>query len=88
MVQRQGNAEPGALAGGSVERNVELALAVLRGERGPRREIVLLNAGAALTAAGHAENLREGLALAARAIDSGRAHGVLEHLVAFTNEAA
>ncbi len=76
------------LRGGDAEANARITRSVLQGERGPRRDIVLLNAGAALAAAGHAESLREGLALAARAIDSGRAHGVLEHLVAFTNEAA
>ncbi len=76
------------LQGGDAPANAGMTRAVLQGEQGPRRDIVLLNAAAALVASGRAADLREGLALAAQAVDSGRALEVLEHLVAFTNEAA
>jgi len=54
---------------------------VLEGERGPRRDIVLLNAAAGLVAAGRASDLKEGLMGAAVAVDSGAAALVLERLV-------
>jgi len=68
------------LAGGDVERNVSIARAVLDGERGPRRDVVLINAAAALLVAGRAADLKEGVALAAEAIDSGGARRVVEGL--------
>jgi anthranilate phosphoribosyltransferase len=61
--------------------NAELIRAVLEGERGPRRDVVLLNAAAALRAAGVAVDWTDGLALGAHAIDSGRATAVLERWV-------
>jgi anthranilate phosphoribosyltransferase len=64
------------------------ARAILAGERGPGREIVCLNAAAALVVAGLAADLREGAAAAAASIDSGRAAAVLERLVAFTTAQA
>jgi len=76
------------LQGDDAATNAAITRSVLAGERGPRRDIVLLNAGAALVAAGLASDLREGVAQAAQAIDTGRAREVLERLVAFTNEAA
>jgi anthranilate phosphoribosyltransferase len=51
-----------------------ILLKVLAGEEGPRRDIVLLNAAAAIVVGGKAGGLHEGLALAAKAIDSGRAY--------------
>ncbi len=69
-----------ALAGGSPEENARTTEAILRGESGPPRDIILLNAGAALQVAGLAGDLREGMALAARAIDSGAAYERLEGL--------
>ncbi len=75
-----------ALAGGDVSTNAHIILGILDGERGPRRDIVLANAAAALVAAGRAANFREGVALAAQAIDSGAARAKLDHLVTFTNE--
>ena len=68
------------LAGGDVARNVGIARRILDGERGPRRDVVLLNASAALVVAGKAEDLRAGVELAARAIDSGGASSVVERL--------
>ncbi len=69
-----------AIAGGSPEDNAAIAGAILRGERGPRRDVVLLNAAAALVVAGRAADLREGVAVAAGAIDSGAAGRVIERL--------
>ena len=69
-----------ALRGGDATRNAAIARAVLAGEAGAPREIVLLNAGAALFVAGRVDGIRDGLALAAEAIDSGRAAAALEDL--------
>jgi len=68
------------VAGGSVEENVAIARGVLSGERGPRRDIVLLNAAAALMVAGRAGDLREGVAQAGQALDSGAALHAVETL--------
>jgi anthranilate phosphoribosyltransferase len=68
------------LAGGSAEHNAAIIDRLLSGEPGPRRDIVLLNAGAALLVAGAVETLGEGLARAAESIDSGRARTALETL--------
>ncbi|MFQ5877617.1 MAG: anthranilate phosphoribosyltransferase [Acidobacteriota bacterium] len=68
------------LAGGDVPENVAIARAILAGERGPRRDVVLLNAAAALTVAGRAGDLRDGVGRAARAVDSGEAGRLLERL--------
>jgi len=66
-----------AMRGGGPEENARLAREVLGGAKGPRRDVVLLNAAAALRAAGLAEVWKDGLGLAAEAIDSGRAGEVL-----------
>ena len=68
------------LKGGDVEQNVAIARGILEGARGPRRDVVLLNAAAALWVAGRAGDLREGVAVAAGAIDSGGALRVVERL--------
>ncbi|MCP4005350.1 MAG: anthranilate phosphoribosyltransferase [bacterium] len=75
------------LEGGDALENAEIARSILGGERGPRRNVVLLNAGAALCVAGRAVELPEGARLAAESIDQGRARGVLERFVAFTQAA-
>ena len=62
-----------AVRGGTVEANVRLADTVLAGEHGPSRDVVLLNAGAALYMAGLADSIRDGILLAADELDSGRA---------------
>jgi len=67
-----------AMRGGGPEENARLAREVLGGAKGPRRDVVLLNAAAALRAASLARDWREGLGLAAEAIDSGRAGEVLQ----------
>ncbi len=69
-----------ALAGGSPAENAAIVEAVLRGADGPRRDVVLLNAGAALELAGSAGSLGDGVALAAATIDSGAAADRLERL--------
>jgi anthranilate phosphoribosyltransferase len=70
------------LRGGEPAVNAEIARAVLAGERGPRRDIVLLNASAALRAVGLAGDWRDGIGLAAEAIDQGRAGELLERWIA------
>ena len=67
-----------AVKGGGPEQNARIAREVLQGAKGPRREVVLLNAAAALRAAGVTEDWKEGIAAAAEAIDTGRAGDVLE----------
>jgi len=69
-----------ALRGGTPQENAEICVRVLEGERGPRRDIVLLNAGVALVAAGVAETVADGLARAAESLDSGGAYAKLEAL--------
>lgn len=71
------------LKGGDAEENCEIALAILAGARGPKRDVVLVNSAAALVAAGQAATLLEGMALAAESIDSGAAQRKLEALAAF-----
>jgi len=65
------------LRGGDPETSAAIALAVLRGEPGPRRDVVLLNAAAALEVSGNASSLAEGLSMAAASIDSGAATDAL-----------
>jgi anthranilate phosphoribosyltransferase len=69
-----------ALAGGTPEENARLVEGVLGGIRGPKRDVVLLNAGAALVAAGRVADLRAGIAMAASTIDGGLATGLLSRL--------
>jgi anthranilate phosphoribosyltransferase len=69
--------------GGDVKTNAALLYDVLTGIPGARRDIVLLNAAAALVAAGLAAGLKEGVALGAEAIDSGQAAATLEKLRQF-----
>src|SRR5438046_795281 len=72
------------LRGGDREENAEIIRAVLDGEAGPRRDIVLMNASAALVAGGRGRDLKEGVAVAAQSIDSGAARGKLDALVALS----
>ncbi|MDR5682469.1 MAG: anthranilate phosphoribosyltransferase [Armatimonadota bacterium] len=74
---------PEAIRGGDASDNADIAVRVLRGERGPYRDVVVLNAAAALMVAGEAADLREGVARAAEAIETGAAYGKLEALRAF-----
>jgi anthranilate phosphoribosyltransferase len=79
-------AEPGALTGGNPEENAAITRSVLGGEKGPQRDVVLLNSAAALVACQKAADLKEGIALAEAAIDTGSAMDKLEALVAYTRE--
>ena len=76
------------LRGGDLQTNCEIARAALAGASGPQRDIVLVNASAALVAAGIAADFREGVALAAASIDSGAAWGKAEELARFTRQPA
>jgi anthranilate phosphoribosyltransferase len=72
------------IKGGNAKENGQIVLEVLRGDPGARRDIVLLNAAAALVAAGQATDFREGIKQAAEAIDSGQAMKKLEALKEIT----
>jgi len=76
--------DPADLAGGSPTENAAKIRAVFEGSNGGARSAVLLNAAGAIAASGHARNLREGLAAATEAVDSGAAGVRLEELIAFT----
>jgi anthranilate phosphoribosyltransferase len=80
-----GRARLDELKGGDPGHNAAALRLVLDGEAGPYRDIVVLNAGAALVVADKAAGLAEGARLAAEAIDSGRARAVLDKLVEVTN---
>ncbi len=69
------------IAGGEAGQNADILRAILDGEHGPRRDVVVLNAAAALLAAGEVADLAEGVVRSRESIDSGRARGVLESLV-------
>ena len=77
-----------AVHGGDAAENARIALAVLEGEGGARRDIVIANAGAALYVGGIASTIREGVELAWQTIASGAAKAKLEELVAVTGEVA
>ncbi|HEX6971183.1 MAG TPA: anthranilate phosphoribosyltransferase [Limnochordia bacterium] len=77
-----------ALRGGDAHRNAEILASVLSGERGPMRDVVVLNAAAALLAAGAARDWSEGVDQAARSIDSGAAAAKLEALKAYCRQVA
>ena len=73
------------VAGGMPDVNAHLTRGVLAGEKGPPRDIVVLNAAATLVVGRVARSLREGIARAEASIDSGSAASKLEELVEFTN---
>ncbi|HXX39377.1 MAG TPA: anthranilate phosphoribosyltransferase [bacterium] len=69
-----------ALRGGAASDNAAISVGILQGEQGPRRDVVVLNAGVALVAAGLADEVADGIELAVRSIDSGAAYAKLEAL--------
>jgi anthranilate phosphoribosyltransferase len=81
-----GPCDPDELRGGTPEENARAIRDVLRGAGGGRRDAVLLNAAGAIAAAGHAADLREGLARAREAVDSGAACERLEALARFSQD--
>lgn len=76
-----------ALAGGDADDNARMMRDLFTGTTGPIRDIVLLNAAAALKVAGRVASLGDGITRAAEAIDGGRATQILDRLIAITNEA-
>ena len=74
------------LKGGTPKENAEITRAILNGEKGHKRNAVLLNAGAALYIAGKANDMKDGVKLAAELIDSGKAKATLEKLISFSNK--
>ena len=79
---------PDALRGGDATANAKALLEVLKGRKSPARDIALLNAAAALIVAGRAGDLKEGITVAAKAVDSGEAEGRLDRLIAVSNSRA
>ena len=77
--------EPGALKGGDADANAIALQSVLDGKPSPYRDVALMNAAAALIVAGRAKDLKEGVAIGARSIDSGAANAKLKHLIAISN---
>lgn len=73
------------LKGGTPEENAKITRAILQGEKGPKRNAVLMNAGAALYIGDKAASLAEGIELAAKLIDSGKAYEALEKLIEVSN---
>lgn len=75
------------LRGGTPQENARITLSLLDGERGAKRNAVLLNAGAALYIGGKAESMKEGIALAGELIDSGKARKTLDDVIRISNAA-
>ncbi len=73
------------IAGGNATENAAIIRAILGGEKSPRRDVVVLNAAAALVAAGRADRIADAIPLAAKSIDSGAAVRKLEKLIEFTS---
>jgi anthranilate phosphoribosyltransferase len=74
------------LQGADVNKNAKILMQVLEGEKGPYRDIVLLNSGALFYIAGKTKNIKEGIKIAEQSIDSGKALKKLEDLIKITNE--
>jgi len=81
-LQRTGIRE---LLGGSPEENKEIIIRVLQGEKGPKREVVLLNSAAAFIVSGLVNSWRDGISLGAEIIDSGKAYNKLQEFIEYTN---
>ena len=73
------------LRGGTPEENAQITLAILNGEKGHKRNAVLMNAGAALYIGGKADSMKDGIELAAQIIDSGKALATLDKLIEVSN---
>ena len=79
-------ADPDEITGGTPDENAATVTRILAGEDGPPRDVVLLNAGAAIVVGGAAADLAAGIERARESIDSGAARDVLDRLVAMTGE--
>lgn len=73
------------MKGGTPEENAEITRSILKGKKGPKRDAVLLNAGAALCIGGKADSIKDGIALAAEIIDSGKAWNTMQKLIEVSN---
>jgi anthranilate phosphoribosyltransferase len=78
-------AKPEQLRGGDADSNAAALLEVLKGKKSPFRDVALLNAAAAIVVAGKAKDIKEGLAVAAKSLDSAEAEGRLDRLIAVSN---
>lgn len=78
-------ADPGLLSGGGPEENAKITLSILKGDAGPKRDIAVINAAAAIYVGGKAASLKDGVALAEKSIDSGAALKKLEKLIDVSN---
>ncbi len=81
-------ADADELKGGTAKENAEITRAVLSGERGPKRDIVLVNSGAAIYIGGKARTIADGIDLAEESIDSGKASGKLDELAKLSGKLA
>jgi anthranilate phosphoribosyltransferase len=79
-------ADCGDIVGGDAAENAKITRSILDGDKGPRRDMVLLNASAAFVAGGICGNISEGIRIAADAIDSGKARQKLDNLIDFTQQ--
>ena len=79
-------APPGALEGGNPQENARITRGILDGEKGPKRDVVVVNAAAALMAAGVADDFPQAVARAGEAVDSGAAAAKLDALVRYVRE--
>jgi anthranilate phosphoribosyltransferase len=77
-------AEPADLLGGNPEENAQITRNILNGEKGPKRNVILINAAAALVAAGQAEDFKQGILMAQTAIDDGSATKKMEALIKYS----
>jgi anthranilate phosphoribosyltransferase len=77
--------EQAAIAGGNAQENAQIILSILKGQRGPKRDVVVLNTAAALAAARHDTSMEKGIEMAEKAIDSGMAREKLTALIDYTN---
>jgi anthranilate phosphoribosyltransferase len=77
--------KPGDLKGADAEANAAALMDVLRGKKGPFRDVAILNAAAAIVVAGKAKDLKEAIAVAAKAVDSAEAEGRLDRLISVSN---
>ena len=79
-------ADPKALQGGEPATNAGITRSILNGEKGPRRNVIVLNSAAALVAAGKAEDFKDGIHLAGASVDKGAAVEKLEALIEYTTQ--
>ncbi len=74
------------IQGGDLDLNAQIVRKILEGKPGPQREAVLLNSAAALMTAGRAKDIKEGMLIAAEAIDAGRAMATLQNMISYSRD--